>query len=199
MRNVRTLSMLLLSLLVSFAAQASHDSGPTPVVVEAALPFGPLAAFPDSKQYWGVHEKAGYRIEVPASWNGALVMYAHGYRGEGSGVDGVESRDTQFPARKWFRVGRFELLPQSLRRARRRPQYQRARPTLRDGDEAHAGALLHPRPSRWADTSRWQRSSSIRIARVRAGGSARSVAKSSSCSASSRAASSGAAQCRCAA
>ncbi|WP_348767360.1 alpha/beta hydrolase [uncultured Salinisphaera sp.] len=29
---------------------------------------------------------AGYRIEVPAegSWNGMLVMYAHGYRGEGS-------------------------------------------------------------------------------------------------------------------
>ena len=27
---------------------------------------------------------ASYRIEVPAIWNGRLVMYAHGYRGEGS-------------------------------------------------------------------------------------------------------------------
>lgn len=26
---------------------------------------------------------AGYRIEVPETWNGMLVMYAHGYRGEG--------------------------------------------------------------------------------------------------------------------
>lgn len=27
---------------------------------------------------------AAYRIEVPANWNGELVMYAHGYAGEGS-------------------------------------------------------------------------------------------------------------------
>ncbi|MEH1169010.1 hypothetical protein V6V47_26870 [Micromonospora sp. CPCC 205539] len=31
----------------------------------------------------GVHRHAGYIIEVPARWNGELVMWAHGYRGQG--------------------------------------------------------------------------------------------------------------------
>ncbi|WBB68964.1 hypothetical protein [Micromonospora sp. WMMD812] len=30
----------------------------------------------------GVHRHAGYLIEVPARWNGDLVMWAHGYRGQ---------------------------------------------------------------------------------------------------------------------
>jgi pimeloyl-ACP methyl ester carboxylesterase len=32
----------------------------------------------------GIHGPASYRIEVPDTWNGVLVMYAHGYRGTGS-------------------------------------------------------------------------------------------------------------------
>ncbi|HEY9393224.1 MAG TPA: hypothetical protein VIP58_03765, partial [Nocardioides sp.] len=31
----------------------------------------------------GVHEHAAYILEVPADWNGELVMWAHGYRGLG--------------------------------------------------------------------------------------------------------------------
>lgn len=31
----------------------------------------------------GVHQNAGYTIEVPARWNGELVMWAHGFRGSG--------------------------------------------------------------------------------------------------------------------
>src|SRR5581483_11908615 len=31
----------------------------------------------------GVHEHAAYDIEVPPHWNGELVMWAHGYRGQG--------------------------------------------------------------------------------------------------------------------
>lgn len=64
-------------------AHAQVDD-PPPVVVEALLPFAPLPAFPTAKQYWGIDAGAGYRVEVPANWNGALVMYAHGYRGEGA-------------------------------------------------------------------------------------------------------------------
>ncbi|MFC0506234.1 hypothetical protein [Micromonospora costi] len=30
----------------------------------------------------GVHRHAGYIIEIPARWNGDLVMWAHGYRGQ---------------------------------------------------------------------------------------------------------------------
>ncbi|MGC4856277.1 hypothetical protein ACLQ24_23580 [Micromonospora sp. DT4] len=32
----------------------------------------------------GVHRHAAYIIEVPARWNGELVLWAHGYRGQGS-------------------------------------------------------------------------------------------------------------------
>jgi hypothetical protein len=57
------------------------------VVAEAELPFAALAD-PDlaSDRWWGVEGGAGYRIEVPEHWNGRLVMYAHGYRGEGEAL-----------------------------------------------------------------------------------------------------------------
>lgn len=32
----------------------------------------------------GVHDRAGYAIEVPPDWNGELVMWAHGFRGNGA-------------------------------------------------------------------------------------------------------------------
>lgn len=42
---------------------------------------------PGSKLYSGLHRgehgMASYLIQVPDDWNGVLVMYAHGYRGEG--------------------------------------------------------------------------------------------------------------------
>ncbi len=34
---------------------------------------------------------AAYRVEVPANWNGELVMYAHGYAGEGAVLGGTTS------------------------------------------------------------------------------------------------------------
>ena len=37
----------------------------------------------------GEHEGADYVISVPAQWNGGLVMFAHGYEGEGPGRGGV--------------------------------------------------------------------------------------------------------------
>jgi len=39
----------------------------------------------------GVHNGASYRIEVPAGWNGKLVVFAHGYEGEGSGQGSVHT------------------------------------------------------------------------------------------------------------
>ena len=46
----------------------------------------------------GVMENgAGYLVEVPENWNGMLVMYAHGYRGEGS-----ELTVTPPGIRKWL-------------------------------------------------------------------------------------------------
>jgi hypothetical protein len=50
-------------------------------VDEETLPFDAVPGFEDSKRSWGVLKNAGYRIEVPADWNGDLVMWAHGFRG----------------------------------------------------------------------------------------------------------------------
>jgi hypothetical protein len=39
-----------------------------------------------TSRWAGVLDDAAYRIEVPANWNGKLVMYAHGYAGTGSAL-----------------------------------------------------------------------------------------------------------------
>lgn len=50
---------------------------------ESLLSFTPREG---ATAYYGLHEgiqgTAGYRIEVPDDWNGSLMMYTHGYRGE---------------------------------------------------------------------------------------------------------------------
>lgn len=57
------------------------------VVNEAQLPFGALSdsvpGYANTSRWHGVLDGAGYRVEVPENWNGMLVMYAHGYRGDG--------------------------------------------------------------------------------------------------------------------
>lgn len=52
-----------------------------------AAKLTPLAGAPAADRWTGVLGKAGYMIEVPAAWNGKLVMYAHGYAGTGSQLD----------------------------------------------------------------------------------------------------------------
>lgn len=49
-------------------------------------------------RHWGVHEGAGYRIEVPEDWDGVLVLYAHGFRGN----DVAELTVTNPPLREWL-------------------------------------------------------------------------------------------------
>ncbi|WP_436529667.1 alpha/beta hydrolase family protein [Actinoplanes sp. HUAS TT8] len=45
--------------------------------------FTPLTG---ARIYTGIRDGAAYRVEVPAKWNGKLVVYAHGYRGTGNVV-----------------------------------------------------------------------------------------------------------------
>jgi pimeloyl-ACP methyl ester carboxylesterase len=68
------------------------------VVVVAALAISVLSLLwaaaespsaPISRR--GIHNGAPYRIEVPAGWNGKLVVFAHGYEGEGSGQGSVHT------------------------------------------------------------------------------------------------------------
>jgi len=51
------------------------------------LPFASLSAgtalYDNTSRWWGELDGAGYRIEVPENWNGHLVMWTHGFRGEG--------------------------------------------------------------------------------------------------------------------
>ena len=78
---MRRLVLVLAALI--FSAQAAIAAPPPAYFVdEAKLPFAQLPGLPTQRE-WGVHNGAGYRIEVPYQWNGKLVMWAHGYRGIG--------------------------------------------------------------------------------------------------------------------
>jgi len=80
------LALATSSILVAGAGPAlaigKGDRGPGPryFVDESKLPFTPL---PGATAYWGVNTGAGFRAEVPANWNGDLVIWAHGFRGTG--------------------------------------------------------------------------------------------------------------------
>ena len=68
-------------------ARPPQPQYPEPPAVEyfldqAKLPFTALPGTTTTRT-WGVLDGAGYRIEVPANWNGELVVWAHGYRGTG--------------------------------------------------------------------------------------------------------------------
>lgn len=85
MRRVRILVALvtMISLgVVPVSAAPGDPGGPPPkyFIDESTLPF---EALPGATAHWGVHGKAGFRIEVPDDWNGSLVMWAHGFRGTG--------------------------------------------------------------------------------------------------------------------
>lgn len=88
MKLVRS-ALALLLVAATVAASSAGTAGPAGAepppqyfLDETELPFDALPGLA-SERYWGVHNGAGYRIEVPHDWNGRLVMWAHGYRGEG--------------------------------------------------------------------------------------------------------------------
>ena len=66
----------------SFAPSAA-DVAATTFPALAAAP-GELVDNSKTSRWSGVLGGALYHVEVPEAWNGKLVMYAHGYRGEGN-------------------------------------------------------------------------------------------------------------------
>jgi len=76
----KALCILTVSVILFNSLELSAQSG-TYYVDETKLPF---TALPDARALWGVHNNAGYRVEVPVNWNGKLVMWAHGFRGTGA-------------------------------------------------------------------------------------------------------------------
>ena len=78
---MRRLWLVLVALL--FAVTGAFAAPPPQYFVDPAkLPFAEIPGLPTQRE-WGIHNGAGYRIEVPVNWNGSLVMWAHGYRGTG--------------------------------------------------------------------------------------------------------------------
>jgi alpha-beta hydrolase superfamily lysophospholipase len=85
MKKLQLLSTIVIVLIFCFSGVVpGFAKGPPPeyFIDESKLPFDALPDT-DTVRYWGVHGGAGYRIEVPSNWNGELVLYCHGYRGEG--------------------------------------------------------------------------------------------------------------------
>ena len=84
MKLIRKWIVAAAAALLTSQGALANSTPPTPAyfVDETKLPFTSLPGLP-ATQYWGVHDGAGYRMEVPHSWNGKLVMWAHGYRGTG--------------------------------------------------------------------------------------------------------------------
>jgi pimeloyl-ACP methyl ester carboxylesterase len=74
--------LIVLALTATRPPGAPAEPPPAYFVDESKLPFDALSGTVTTR-YWGVHNGAGYRIEVPANWNGELVLYAHGFRGTG--------------------------------------------------------------------------------------------------------------------
>lgn len=94
------IALVLASTVLAPASLASPPWEQDWYVIEASLPFAPLPGS-DAEQMWGINDGAGYRIEMPAEWNGELIMFAHGYRGEGPELFLTQN---EFPAefRQWM-------------------------------------------------------------------------------------------------
>ena len=102
-RPTPSLAAAALAALLPLAACGGGDDPPAPeetrahdarsFTAPADTTFAAMAAaegdtvdMSTTSRWAGVRGGAGYRIEVPANWNGKLVMYTHGYRGTGAAL-----------------------------------------------------------------------------------------------------------------
>jgi hypothetical protein len=56
------------------------------VAADGKPSFAPMTGHETTSRWAGDLNGSAYRVEVPANWNGELVMYAHGYRGTGAAL-----------------------------------------------------------------------------------------------------------------
>jgi hypothetical protein len=106
----RLIPPLLATLALSACGSNDDPAPPPPPVAVTPIPFTPqpestraqdarsfavaqtqpalaaLAGAPETDRWTGVLNNASYQVEVPKNWNGMLVMYAHGYAGEGANL-----------------------------------------------------------------------------------------------------------------
>ncbi len=70
---------------VAGKGSGTHGDQPLPGYTISNPPLAPLTVSgAPSKVLQGTYQHAAYVVEVPARWNGELVMWAHGYRGTGT-------------------------------------------------------------------------------------------------------------------
>ena len=81
MKRFAALAAAFLAALLAGTATLAQTP-PAYFVDPSKLPFDALPGTTTTR-HWGVHQGAGFRIEVPQPWNGMLVLYAHGFRGTG--------------------------------------------------------------------------------------------------------------------
>jgi hypothetical protein len=142
---VASVGMLVLGVtpLADAHPGTTPGSQPLPGYTVSNPPLAPLTV--DGKPTTvtqGIFEHAAFDLEVPANWNGQLVMYAHGYRGQGT-------------------VLTVDAPPFGLRQQVLQQHYAWAASSYYDNGydvragvlsthdlAQHAAALLHQRPSR---------------------------------------------------
>ena len=66
------------------------------LALAAAVGAAPAGAADAPAVREGVLAGAEYVVSVPAGWNGGLVMFAHGYEGEGPGIGTVRASPLDF-------------------------------------------------------------------------------------------------------
>jgi hypothetical protein len=77
--------VLSLGAVASSAAAEVPDDQPLPPYTISNPPLAPLSPGGEPTTVrQGVYHHAAYDIEIPRRWNGELVMWAHGYRGQGT-------------------------------------------------------------------------------------------------------------------
>lgn len=87
-RAIAVLTAALLAVGLGAAPAAAGPPGEPRDGYAVTLPeLAPLAVEGgETRVLTGVHRRAGYAVEVPPRWNGELVMWAHGFRGNGAGL-----------------------------------------------------------------------------------------------------------------
>ena len=69
-------------------ARVFTAANPTATTFNAmAAAAGDVVVMSSTSRWAGVLGGAAYRVEVPANWNGKLVMYAHGFAGNGAALN----------------------------------------------------------------------------------------------------------------
>ena len=121
LRTITIAGAVTLTALVGGAAAANpavSDDQPLPPYTISNPPMAPIVANGAlTTVFQGIHEHAAHDVEVPAQWNGDLVVWAHGFRGQGTVLDRLctELRAAPEVRQRGVRVGGVVIHRQRLR------------------------------------------------------------------------------------